>query len=166
MRLVVSFDNYQIFQVTEEALAQIPEQIYREEISDVEGEISWKFYGEAREFRSAYSDVEGLVPDKQNSKGVNKTNVYFTYDVYEGALRLMKRIFRRNIIDVYAERGTTEGMQELLDVIDSLQTIKDVNYKREELLGVQMPKTQLEELFLWNNETQTRIGKMEYSLGF
>lgn len=166
MRMIVSLDNYQVFEVTPEALAQFPEGIYHEEITELEGTTAWKFYGEARTHRSAYSDIEGLVPDSTNSRGVNKTKVYFTEEIYAAVVSLMKRVFKRNIIDIFTERGTTEGMQEMLDMVDSLQTIKAINYKREELLGVEMPKQQLQELFIWDDETNRRIGRMEYSLGF
>jgi hypothetical protein len=78
----------------------------------------------------------------------------------------MKRIFKRNIKDVFAERGTTEGQQEILDMIDGLNTIRDISYERERLLGIEMSKTQLKELYLWDEEKDMRIGRHQYTLGF
>ena len=78
----------------------------------------------------------------------------------------MKRIFKGNVRDVFAERGTHEGEQELLDHIDTLNTIRELSYERERLLGTEMPKTQLKELYLWDEERDMRIGKHHYLLGF
>ena len=79
---------------------------------------------------------------------------------------LMKRIFKRNIKDIYEERGSTEGQQEILDMIDNLNTIREISYERERLLGTEMSKTQLKELFLWDDERNSRIGKHQFTLGF
>jgi hypothetical protein len=166
MRMVVALDNYQIFEVTAGALSNWPENIEYEEITDLEGTTAWKFYAEVRPYRSAYSDVEGLVPDSTNSRGVNKTKVPFDWDIYNAVVTLMKRIFKRNIKDVFAERGTTEGQQEILDMIDGLNTIRDISYERERLLGIEMSKTQLKELYLWDEEKDMRIGRHQYTLGF
>ncbi len=166
MKLIASFDNYQIFEIPESSLSEWPENIEYEEIGQLEGTTAWKFYGEVRPYRSAYSDVEGLVPDKQNSRGVNKTNVPFDWDIYNATVLLMKRILKRNIKDIFDERGNHEGEQELLDLIDSLTTIREITYQRERLLGIEMPKTQLRELYLWDDEKDVRIGPQHYLLGF
>lgn len=166
MKLIASFDNYQIFELPESSLAEWPENIEYEEISELEGTTAWRFYGEIRPYRSAYSDVEGLVPDKQNSRGVNKTNVPYDWNIYNATVLLMKRIFKRNIKDIFEERGNHEGEQELLDLIDSLTTLREISYERERLLGIEMSKTQLRELYLWDDENDRRIGQNQYSLGF
>jgi len=166
MKLIASFDNYQIFELPESSLTEWPENIEYEEISEIEGTTAWKFYGEVRPYRSAYSDVEGLVPDKQNSRGVNKTNVPYNWDIYNATVTLMKRIFKRNIKDIFIERGNHEGEQEILDLIDSLTTLRQISYERERLLGIEMSKTQLRELYLWDDENDRRIGQNQYSLGF
>ena len=166
MRMVVALDNYQIYEVTPEALAQWPSNVEYEEITDIEGTTAWKFYGEVRPYRSAYSDIEGLVPDKTNSRGVNKTNVPFTWDIYNAVVTLMKRMFKKNIQDIFEERGNHEGEQEILDMIDGLTTIRQITYERERLLGIEMPKTQLRELYLWDEEKDMRVGKHQYDLGF
>lgn len=166
MRMVVALDNYQIFELTESALAALPAEVSYEEIPEIEGTTAWRFYGEVRPYRSAYSDVEGLVPDKQNSRGVNKTNVPFNWDIYNAVVSLMKRIFKGNVRDEFNRRGDHTGEQELLDHIDSLSTIRELSYERERLLGTEMSKTQLKELYLWDNEADRRIGKHHYLLGF
>ena len=78
----------------------------------------------------------------------------------------MKRIFKANVRDVFAERGTHEGEQELLDHIDTLNTIRELSYERERLLGTEMSKTQLRELYLWDEEKDKRVGQHHYLLGF
>jgi len=166
MRMIVALDNYQIFQVTSDALLNWPQNIEYEEITEIEGTTAWKFYGEVRPYRSAYSDIEGLVPDSTNSNGVNKTKVPFNWEIYNSVVSLMKRIFKRNIKDIYEERGSTEGQQEILDMIDNLNTIREISYERERLLGTEMSKTQLKELFLWDDERNSRIGKHQFTLGF
>ena len=166
MRLVVALDNYQIYELQESSLSEWPENVSYEIIPDIEGTTAWRFYGEVRPYRSAYSDVEGLVPDKQNSRGVNKTNVPFDWDIYNATVSLMKRIFKGNVRDVFSERGTHEGEQELLDHIDTLNTIRELSYERERLLGTEMSKTQLRELYLWDEEKDKRVGQHHYLLGF
>lgn len=166
MRLVAALDHYQIFEVTTEALQLWPESVPYEELTDIEGTTAWKYYGEVRGYRSAYSDIEGLVPDKQNSRGVNKTNVPFTQEIYDAVVTLMKRILKKNISDVFAERGNNDGEEQLLSYIDTLSTIRDISYEREKLLGIEMSKTQLRELFLWDEEFDRRKGKHHYILGF
>ena len=166
LRTVVSFDHYSIFEVTDVTLTQWPSNIEYEEITELEGTTAWKFYGEVRLGRSAYSDLEGLVPDKVNSKGQNKTNVPFDSDIYNGAVTLLKRIFIRNVKDVFTERGDKQGEQEILDFINSLTTIRQLAYHRERLLGTEMSKTQLRELYLWDEENNMRQGRHHYTLGF
>ena len=166
MRMVAALDNYQIFELPESSLTEWPENVQYEEITELEGTTAWKFYGEVRPYRSAYSDIEGLVPDKQNSRGVNKTNVPFTMEIYNAVVMLMKRFFKGNVRDVYAQRESQEGLQEILDHIDSLTTIRELSYERERLLGTEMSKSQLKELYLWDDEKDQRIGQHHYLLGF
>lgn len=166
LRIVVSLDHYSIFEVTDATLAQWPANAEYEEITELEGTTAWKFYSEVRPHRSAYSDVEGLVPTKKNSKGINKTNVPFDWDIYNATVTLMKRIFIRNVKDVFAERGNNEGEQEIIDFINGLTTIRQLSYHRERLLGTEMSKTQLRELYLWDEEKDMRKGRHQYTLGF
>ena len=78
----------------------------------------------------------------------------------------MKRIFKRNIMDVFSEREDKSKEQEILDFIESLQTIREIAYQKERLLGIEMSKTQLRELYLWDETTNSRKGKHQFTLGF
>lgn len=167
MRVIVSYDNYSIFELTDEALAQFPQDVPMEFISEYQGTFAWKYYGEVRGYRSAYSDVEGLEPDPDElAKGKRKTKQYFNDELYDAVIDLMKRIFKRNIIDEFDTRESREGEQEILDLIDSLTTIRDISYNKERLLGTEMSKTQLRELFLWDDDRNSRKGKNHFTLGF
>lgn len=168
MSIVVSLDNYSIFKLTDEAVAQFPhDTVPWEEITEIEGTVAWKYYGEVRPYRSAYSDVEGLTPDPESlAAGKRKTKIPFNWDTYNATVLLMKRIFKRNVQDEFNTRESRDGEEQILNMIDSLSTIRELNYKREELLGVEMPKTQLQEMFLWNEETNSRVGRHQFTLGF
>ena len=56
--------------------------------------------------------------------------------------------------------------QEILDMIDGLNTIREICYEKERLLGIEMSKTQLKELYLWDDETDSRKGRHHFLLGF
>lgn len=164
---VASFDNYTLFSITEEALPHFPSDVEYEEVTELEGTVAWKFYGEARPYRSAYSDVEGLEPDPESlAEGKRKTKVHYTAEIYNATVALMKRIFKRNILDVYAEREDQTGKEEIISLIDSLTTVKDISYHRERLLGTEMSKTQLKELGLWDDSINSRIGRHQFTTGF
>ena len=70
------------------------------------------------------------------------------------------------IQDVYDTRDNRDGEDALLEEVDGLTNIRDINRKREEYLGIEMPRAQLRELGLWNEETGSRDGVCDYSLGF
>lgn len=165
MQCVVSFDHYSIFKVTDEVLETFP--IEYEEISELEGEVAWKYYGDVRGYRSAYSDLEGLEPDPESlAKGKRKTKVYITPEIEAATITLMKRIFKRNIKDEFDTRNSRDREEEILNIIDSLQTIREISYKREEFLGTEMTKTQLQELYIWDNATNSRVGRHQFTTGF
>ena len=168
LKILSAFDNYQIYQVSDELFDNFDQfGVPYEEITEFEATVAVKFYGEARPYRSAYSDVEGLEPDPDElAKGKRKTKVYFTEEIYNATVTLMKRIFRRNILDTFAQREDQTGKEEILELIDSLITIKDVSYHKERLLGTEMSKKQLQELGLWDEETDSRRGRHQFTLGF
>ena len=168
LKLISAFDNYQIFEVSDSLFERFAEfGVAYEEITELEGTVAWRFYGEVRPARSAYSDVEGLEPDADSlAQGKRKTKVPFTDDIYNATVNLMKRIFRRNVIDIFDTRDSRTGESEILDLIDSLTTIRDIAYHRERLLGIEMSKTQLRELYLWDDETDSRRGRHQFTLGF
>lgn len=168
MQILSSTDNYTVIKIQEEHIDNFPfDSVSWEEITEFEATIATKFYGETRPYRSAYSDVEGLEPDEDElAKGKRKTKVYFTWEIYNATVSLMKRILKKNIQDEFDKRNSREGEQQLLNIIDNLTTIREINYKREELLGIEMAKPQLKELFLWDDETNSRIGRHQFTLGF
>jgi hypothetical protein len=87
-------------------------------------------------------------------------------EIYQSTVLLMKRIFKRNVQDIFSEREDKTLESEILSFIDSLETIRDISYHRERLLGTEMSKSQLKELFLWDDETNSRIGRHQFTLGF
>jgi hypothetical protein len=156
-------DSYGIFSVTVEAEAELLTlNLSMEELTEDEALIGAKFYSISREFRKAYSNVEGLEPDEE---GGNKTKVYHTDYTKAVTLSLMKKITKRRIVDEFNRRENQTGKESLLTSIDAASTIWDLNILREDLLGVEMPVYQAEEMGLLN-ENGTRIVPVDYSKGF
>lgn len=157
------FDSYGIFSVTPEAEIQLlalnPPM---EEITEDEVEIGSKFYGISRDFRKAYSQVEGLEPDEE---GGTKTKVYHTNHTREVTLSLMKRITKRRIIDEFNRREDQTNKDTVLASVDAAASIWDLNILREDLLGVEMPVYQAAEMGLLD-ENGLRIVPVDYSKGF
>ena len=167
MKQIASFDLYTIFSIEENRIDQLPVNIEYEEITEIEGTVAWRFYGEVRGYRSAYSDVEGLEPDPDElAKGKRKTKVYHTPETEAATIQLMKRIFIRNVIDIFNERENKDDMQKIIDFISSLNAIKDITYHKERLLGIEMSKTQLKELYIWDEATNSRVGRHQFTIGF
>ncbi len=168
MQYVVSLDHYSIFSMTEAAWEQFPkDQVSYEEITELEATEAWKYYGDIRGYRSAYSDVEGLEPDPESlAAGKRKTKVYITPEIEAAVILLMKRIFKKNVQDEFDTRTSREGEEAILNTIDGLSTIRELNYKKEEYLGTEMPKAQLQELFLWDNDSDSRIGRHHFIPSF
>lgn len=168
MQYVVSLDHYSIFTMTDEAWEQFPkDSVSYEEIEELEATEAWRYYGDVRGYRSAYSDVEGLEPDADElAKGKRKTKIYITPEIEAAVITLMKRIFKKNVQDEFNTRESRDGEEAILNMIDGLSTIRELNYKREEVLGIEMPKAQLQELFLWDDDTNSRIGRHQFTPGF
>lgn len=167
MIMIVSYDMYSIISLTEEALPFFPKDVYLEEISELEGTEAWKFYGSARDYRKAYSDIEGLEPDEDElEKGSRRTKVYITPEINDATITLMKRIFKARIREEFNTRESREGEEEILSMIDSLSTIKDINIKREELLDIEMPRLQAIDMGLWDETTNRRKTPVNYNYGF
>mgnify|MGYP003343811916 CR=1 FL=1 len=168
-RQLVAYDHYSVFSITEEEYANNNPfvGISHEEITELEGTKGWHFYAAVRGYRSAYSDQEGLEPDADAlAKGKRKTKVYPTPEEEAAAILLMKRILKRNISDEYAKRANRAGEEELLAFVDSLSTLKELCFERERLIGVEMYKSQLLEMGLWDTEDDSRKGRMVYDMGF
>jgi hypothetical protein len=157
------FDSYGIFSVTTDAEAELLAlNVSNEEITADESMIGAKFYGISREYRKAYSAVEGLEPDEE---GGSKTKVYHTDHTRSVTLSLMKKITKRRIVDEFNRRENRAGEDSLLTSIDAATTIWDLNILREDLLGVEMPVYQAQEMGLLN-ESGLRIVPVDYSKGF
>jgi hypothetical protein len=157
------FDSYGIFSVTTDAEAELLAlNVSNEEITADESTIGAKFYGISREYRKAYSAVEGLEPDEE---GGSKTKVYHTDHTRSVTLSLMKKITKRRIVDEFNRRENRTGEDSLLTSIDAATTIWDLNILREDLLGVEMPVYQAQEMGLLN-ESGLRIVPVDYSKGF
>lgn len=172
--LRTSLAFYQVFQVEDSAWPAFPENynVPWEEITELEATEAVKFYGEVRGYRSAYSDEEGLEPDADYlAKGQRKTRVYITDEIEAAVISLMRKVSKKVIVDEFDRRVAEEGSDRTgedaaLAQFDACTTIKELNQVREDLLGVQMPKAQLLELGLWDEESNTRIGQTDYSFGF
>lgn len=156
-------DSYGIFSVTTEAeIELLALNVSMEEITGDEALIGSKFYGISREFRKAYSQVEGLEPDEE---GGTKTKVYHTNHTKEVTLSLMKKITKRRIVDEFNRREDQTGKDAILASVDAAASIWDLNILREDLLGVEIPVYQAAEMGLLN-ENGLRIVPVDYSKGF
>ena len=156
-------DSYGIFSVTTEAeIELLALNVSMEEITGDEALIGSKFYGISREFRKAYSQVEGLEPDEE---GGTKTKVYHTNYTKEVTLSLMKKITKRRIVDEFNRREDQTGKDSILASVDAAASIWDLNILREDLLGVEIPVYQAAEMGLLN-ENGLRIVPVDYSKGF
>jgi len=168
LKQITSVNGFQMYSVTDEVLLTNPfDGVTHEEITEIEGTVAWKFYGEVRGYRSAYSDVEGLEPDADSlAKGKRKTKVYHTTETESATIQLMKRVIRLNIKEIFDARDSRDGEEDVLNTINSCTSLKELAFAQEELLGVEMSKTQLSELFMWDEQTDSRKGKMHFILGF
>jgi hypothetical protein len=156
-------DSYGIFSATTEAEAELLAlNLSMEELTEDEALVGSKFYSVSREFRKAYSVVEGLEPDEE---GGSKTKVYHTDHTKAATLSLMKKITKRRIVDEFNRREDQTGKESILGSIDAAATIWDLNILREDLLGVEMPLYQAQEMGLLN-ENGIRIVPVDYSKGF
>ena len=163
MTSLISLDSYGIFSVTPEAEAELAQlNLSMEEISEDEATIGPKFYAISRDYRKAYSAVEGLEPDEE---GGSKTKVYHTDHTKEVTLSLMKKITKRRIVDEFNRREDQTGKETILASVDAADSIWDINILRENLLGVEMPVYQAAEMGLLN-ENGLRIVPVDYSKGF
>lgn len=163
MTSLIWLDSYGIFSVTPEAEAVLAElNLSMEEISEDEALIGPKFYAISREYRKAYSAVEGLEPDEE---GGSKTKVYHTEHTKAVTLSLMKKITKRRIVDEFNRREDQTNKESVLASVDAATSIWDINILREDLLGVEIPVYQAIEMGLCN-ENGLRITPVDYSKGF
>lgn len=168
LTILATLTEYTIFSIDDENHENLWDEFTElgqpwEEITEIEATQGIKFYGEVREFRKAYSYDEGLDPDDDED---GKTKVYYTDEFHAATVMLMKRVFKKMVVDVYDSRDNRDGEDEILSDIDELTTVRQINLKREELLGIEMTRTQLRELGLWDEELGRRTDDCDYSLGF
>ncbi len=157
------FDSYGIFSVTTEAESELLAlNVSMEEISEDEAIIGPKFYGISRDYRKAYSQVEGLEPDEE---GGSKTKVYHTDHTRAVTLSLMKKITKRRIVDEFNRREDQTNKETVLAPVDAATSIWDLNILRENLLGVEMPVYQAAQMGLLD-ENGIRVPPVDYSKGF
>jgi hypothetical protein len=157
------FDSYGIFSVTAAAEAELLAlNVSNEEITADEAIIGAKFYGISRDYRKAYSAVEGLVPDEE---GGSKTKVYHTDETRAVTLSLMKKITKLRIIDEFNRREDQTNKESVLASVDACTSIWDINILREDLLGVEMPVYQATQMGL-TDQNGNRINPVDYSKGF
>ena len=163
MQMLTWLDSYGIFSATEAAETELLSSgVSMEEISEAEATIGVQFYGESREFRRAYSNVENLTPDEE---GGNKTTVPHTDTTKSVTLSLMKKITKRRIVDEYNRREDQTGKEDVLASVDACTSIWDINILRENLLGVEMPIPQAQALGL-ADENKIRTTPVDYNKGF
>jgi hypothetical protein len=163
MTSLIWFDSYGIFSLTTEAEAELLAlNVSMEELTEDEATIGPKFYAISRDYRKAYSAVEGLEPDEE---GGSKTKVYHTEHTRAVTLSLMKKITKRRIVDEFNRRENQTGKESILTSVDACPSIWDINILREDLLGVEMPVYQANDMGLLD-ERGLRIVPVDYSKGF
>ena len=163
MTSLTSFDSYGVFSVTAEAETEfLALDVSKEEITEDEATIGSKFYAISRDYRKAYSAVEGLEPDEE---GGSKTKVYHTEETRAVTLSLMKKITKRRIVDEFNRREDQTGKENILNSVDDCTSIWDINILRENLLGVEMPVYQAGDMGLLD-ERGLRIIPVDYNKGF
>lgn len=163
MKLLTWLDSYGVFSVTAEAEPELLAlEVSMEEISEAEATTGVQFYAISRDYRKAYSEAEGLVPDQE---GGSKTTVYHTDDTKATTLSLMKKIAKRRIVDEFNRREDQTGKEAVLASVDACTSIWDINILREDLLGAQMPVYQAKEMGLLD-ENNNRLVPIDYNKGF
>ena len=130
MTLLTWLDSYGIFSVTAEAETELLAlEANMEEISEAEATTGVQFYAISRDYRKAYSAVEGLEPDEE---GGSKTTVYHTEATRAVTLSLMKKIAKRRIVDEFNRREDQTGKETVLASVDACTSIWDMNILRED----------------------------------
>jgi hypothetical protein len=166
IQLLSAFDGYNIIEIADDVECPYLNEYSNVELTEDEVLHGQRFYAEGREYRSAYSDLEGLQPDADEiAKGKRKTKVYHTKDTEAATISLKKKILTRNVLDEFATREDQTGKDELLVEIEALTTIKDALIWREEKLGIQMPYPLLKELGLMDPDNN-RLTPMKYGIQF
>jgi hypothetical protein len=166
VKIMSSFDGYTIVEIEDGVEYTHLNDCPNVELTEDEVYYGSKFYGEGRNYRSAYSDVENLQPDADElAKGKRKTKVYHDEDSQTATLSFKKKIATRNVLDEFDSREDQTGKEELLAEIDAITTIKDMLIWREDKLGIQMPYPLLKELGRMDSDNN-RLVPMNYGVQF
>lgn len=140
LQIICAVEGYTIFSLTDAVDPAFLDNVPEIELTEQEATIGRLFYGEARPYRKAYSDVEGLEPDADElAKGDRKTKVYHTAETTAWTLGLKKKIAKRLVMDEFDTRESRDGEAELLAEIDNIQTIEDILWWKEEKFGIEVP---------------------------
>jgi len=166
VRIMSALDGYNVVEIADGVEYTHLNDYPHVELTEHEVNHGIKFYGEGRDYRSAYSDVEGLEPDADElAKGKRKTKVYFCDETTPCTLSLQKKIATRIVLDEFATREDQTGKEGLLAEIQAIATVKNMLQWREEKLGLQMPYPLLKELGLMD-ENNNRSFPMKYGVQF
>lgn len=167
LRLIGGVDSLSIYEVPDDKIWKIPSVFLFTEIEEQEALHFSKFHCEGRQYRLAYSDVEGLEPDEDElAKGKRKTKIYMDEECEHCVLNFMKKVAKFEVELVYMNRSNTLTKQMVLNEIDSIQTRNDMFIWKEKMLGVEMPKAVAQSLNLWDDTANQRIDIVDHSLGF
>jgi hypothetical protein len=166
VKIMSALDGYNVVEIGDGVECPYLNNYPHVELTEHEVFHGAKFYGEGRSYRSAYSDVEGLVPDADElAKGKRKTKVYHCDESTPCTLSLKKKIATRIVLDEFATREDQTGKDALIAEIEAITTIKNMLQWREEKLGIQMPFPLLKELGLMD-ENNNRFVPMQYGVQF
>jgi hypothetical protein len=165
--LLSAYDSYNIIAVDDGVTVPYFDEYPRYvELTEDEALIGQKFYGEGRDYRSAYSDVEGLTPDPDSlAQGKRKTKVYHTDATRAATLGLQKKIATRNVIDAFDTREDQSNKDAVLAQIDAITDIPTMLKWREEMLGIQMPLP-LQQLYNLVDENGNRLNPVKWGVQF
>ena len=113
---------------------------YHTALTEEEYNIGSLFYDECREYRSAYSDVEGLEPDPESlAQGKRKTKVYKTPEIESITTSLMKKITKLRIKEEFDSRQDRSNEISIVAELDACTTIKQVCWFLEKYFGREVP---------------------------
>lgn len=185
MSHVTGVDNFNIINVTTDAalaaLQAHPDNIPLVELTEQEATQACKYYLETRGYRSAYSDLEGLEPDPEAlAKGKRKTKVPLSDDLKPVVISLLKKSFKLHIDEEMKDRRNGKNNlddskrpdydqqkhNDLLSMVDTLNTIDDIHKARESVLGIEMTKDLASRLGLWDDTRNARKEKVKFGVQF
>jgi hypothetical protein len=185
MSHITGVDNFNIINVTTDAaLAELqahPDDIPLIELTEEEATQACKYYMETRGYRSAYSDLEGLEPDPESlAQGKRKTKVPLSDDLKPAVISLLKKAFKMHINEEMNHRKKNkpnldgskrpkyhqQKHDELLAMVDTLNTIDDIHKARELVIGIEMTKDLASRLGLWDDTRNTRKEKVKFGVQF